>query len=235
MIFLSPGFVEFKHEEDADYCVRILNMVKLFQKPIRVNKSAQDKKNQEVGANLFIGNLDTSVDEKTLYDTFASFGVILFAKVMRDPDTGESRGFGFISFDTFDASDAALAAMNGQFLANQPINISYAYKKETKGERHGTAAERLLAANNPTASTGTAQRTAEPKPLASSGPPPMDAGKGNSAKGGKDKGSGKGGQDKGKGSGKGFDAMSAGVMAGLGKGMDSFKGKGKGNSKGPPP
>jgi len=46
------GFIEFKHEEDADYCVRIMNMVKLFQKPIRVNKSAQDKKNQEVGANL---------------------------------------------------------------------------------------------------------------------------------------------------------------------------------------
>ncbi len=52
-----------------------------FQKPIRVNKSAQDKKNQEVGANLFIGNLDEMVDEKMLYDTFANFGVILFAKV----------------------------------------------------------------------------------------------------------------------------------------------------------
>merc|ERR1719258_832677 len=100
-------------------------------------------------ANLFIGNLEPECDEKMLYDTFSSFGVLLFAKIMRDPDTGASRGFGFISFDTFDASDAALAAMNGQFICNRPISVSYAYKKETKGERHGSAAERLLAANKP--------------------------------------------------------------------------------------
>merc|ERR1719399_2754234 len=37
--------------------------------------------------------------------------------------------------------------MNGQFLANTPIHVSYAYKKDTKGERHGSAAERLIAAN----------------------------------------------------------------------------------------
>lgn len=36
--------------------------------------------------------------------------------------------------------------MDGQFLANRPINVSYAFKKDGRGERHGTAAERLLAA-----------------------------------------------------------------------------------------
>ena len=138
------GFVEFKNEEDADYTIKILNMIRLFGKPIRCNKSSQDKKTNEVGANLFIGNLEPEVDEKMLYDTFASFGVLLFAKVMRDPDTGASRGFGFISYDSFDASDAALAGMNGQFLCNRPISCSYAYKKETKGERHGSAAEHSL-------------------------------------------------------------------------------------------
>lgn len=64
-------------------------MVKLFGKPIRVNKSAQDRKALDVGANLFVGNLDPDVDEKVLYDTFAAFGVIVNTpKVMRDPDTG---------------------------------------------------------------------------------------------------------------------------------------------------
>eukprot|EP00929_Paragymnodinium_shiwhaense_P056050 TRINITY_DN28057_c0_g1_i1.p1 TRINITY_DN28057_c0_g1~~TRINITY_DN28057_c0_g1_i1.p1 ORF type:complete len:252 (-),score=78.62 TRINITY_DN28057_c0_g1_i1:178-933(-) len=143
------GFVEFKNEDDADYAIKIMNMIRLFGKPIRCNKSSQDKKTSEVGANLFVGNLEPEVDEKMLYDTFSAFGVLLFAKVMRDPDTGESRGFGFISFDTFEASDAALAGMNGQFLCNRPISVSYAYKKETKGERHGSAAERLIAANKP--------------------------------------------------------------------------------------
>jgi len=143
------GFVEFKNEEDADYSIKIMNMQRLFGKPVRCNKSSQDKKTNEVGANLFIGNLEPEVDEKQLYDTFSAFGVLLFAKVMRDPDTRQSRGFGFISYDTFEASDAALSGMNNQFLCNRPISVSYAYKKETKGERHGSAAERLIAANRP--------------------------------------------------------------------------------------
>jgi splicing factor 3B subunit 4 len=69
--------------------IKVLNMVKLFGKPIRVNKSSQDKKSLEVGANLFVGNLDPDVDEKILYDTFSAFGVISSTpKIMRDPDTG---------------------------------------------------------------------------------------------------------------------------------------------------
>lgn len=68
---------------------------------------------------------------------------------MRDPDTGNSKGFAFINFASFEASDAAMDAMNGQYLCNRPISVSYAFKKDSKGERHGSAAERLLAAQNP--------------------------------------------------------------------------------------
>lgn len=59
-------------------------MIKLFGKPIKVNKASQDKRTQEVGANLFIGNLDPEVDEKMLYDTFSSFGMILSTKVQKN-------------------------------------------------------------------------------------------------------------------------------------------------------
>ncbi|KAL0350335.1 UNVERIFIED_CONTAM: Splicing factor 3B subunit [Sesamum radiatum] len=135
------GFVEFRSEEDADYAIKVLNMIKLYGKAIRVNKASQDKKSVDVGANLFIGNLDPDVDEKLLYDTFSAFGVIVTnPKIMRDPETGNSRGFGFISYDSFEASDAAIETMNGQYLCNRQITVSYAYKKDTKGERHGTPA-----------------------------------------------------------------------------------------------
>ena len=60
------------------------------------------------------------------------------AQIMRDPDTGNSKGFAFINYASFDASDAAIEAMDGQYLCNRPITCSYAFKKETKGERHGT-------------------------------------------------------------------------------------------------
>ena len=40
-------------------------------------QASAHQKNLDVGANIFIGNLDPEVDEKLLYDTFSAFGVIL--------------------------------------------------------------------------------------------------------------------------------------------------------------
>ena len=127
------GFVEFLSEDDADYSIKIMNMIKLFGKPVRVNKASAHQKNLDVGANIFIGkaeeriplltgyivlfsgNLDPEVDEKLLYDTFSAFGVILTTpKIQRDPETGNSKGFAFINYASFEASDAAIEAMNGK-------------------------------------------------------------------------------------------------------------------------
>ncbi|KAH8114108.1 hypothetical protein DFH11DRAFT_249847 [Phellopilus nigrolimitatus] len=141
------GFCEFLTEEDAEYACKIMNQIKLWGKPIRVNKASSDKKQLDVGANLFIGNLDENVDERLLYDTFSAFGMLATtAKVARDPTTGKSKGYGFVSYTDFDAADAALEAMSGQFLMNKALSAQYAFKKDGKGERHGTPAERLLAA-----------------------------------------------------------------------------------------
>ena len=49
------GFVEFLSEDDADYSIKIMNMIKLFGKPVRVNKASAHQKNLDVGANIFIG------------------------------------------------------------------------------------------------------------------------------------------------------------------------------------
>ena len=107
---------------------------------MRVNKASAHQKNLDVGANIFIGNLDPEVwpvqsnvhskeilypnsfqvDEKLLYDTFSAFGVILTTpKIQRDPETGNSKGFAFINYASFEASDAAIEAMNGQYLCNR--------------------------------------------------------------------------------------------------------------------
>ena len=146
-VLLGYGFVEFRSEEDAEYAMKIMNMIKLFGKPMKLNRASQDKKQFDVGANIFVGNLDREVDEKLLYDTFSAFGGITQTpKVSRDTDTGESKGFGFVAFDSFEAADLAIECMNNQFLCNRPIIVQYAFKKDTYGERHGSAAERLMAA-----------------------------------------------------------------------------------------
>jgi len=167
------GFVEFLGEDDADYSIKIMNMIKLYGKPIRVNKASAHQKNLDVGANIFIGNLDNEVDEKLLYDTFSAFGVILTTpKIQRDPDSGNSKGFAFINYASFEASDAAIEAMNGQYLCNRAIQISYAFKKDAKGERHGSAAERLLAAQNPLSQADRPHQLFADAPSAPNAPPP---------------------------------------------------------------
>lgn len=168
------GFVEFVNEEAAEYAIRVMvrfpscathltrsqNMVKLFGRPIRVNRAARNNRSADVGANLFVGNLDPDVDEKLLYDTFSAFGMIVSTpKIMRDPDTNVSKGYGFVSFDNFAASDMAIEVMNGQYLCNRPVSVTYALKKDSKGERHGTAAERLLAQQ------GAVRAASQPNPM----------------------------------------------------------------------
>lgn len=144
------AFVEFRGEEDADYAIKIMHMIKLYGKPIKVNKASQDKRTQEVGANLFVGNLSEEIDEKGLKDIFTTFGVVLSTKINRDPESGNSKGYGFVSFDNFDSSDEAIKKLNGQYISGKPIEVSYAYKKDSKsGEKHGSVAERILAANRP--------------------------------------------------------------------------------------
>lgn len=148
------GFVEFGSEDDADYACKIMNQIRLWGKPIRVNKASADKRGengglgggQGVGAELFVGNLDSMVDEKVLYETFSRFGPLVAApKIARD-DSNLSKGYGFVSYATFESSDQAIEHMHGQYLSNKEITVQYAYKKDGKGERHGDAAERALAA-----------------------------------------------------------------------------------------
>jgi splicing factor 3B subunit 4 len=141
------GFVEFRGEEDAEYAIKIMHGVKLFGKAIRVNRASEDKaKMMDVGANLFIGNLAPEVDERTLKDTFSAFGYLVHdPRIMCDPDTGKSRGFGFVCFGDFEAADSAMANMNAQYLCGKQIRVTYAMREDAKGEKHGTEAERLLA------------------------------------------------------------------------------------------
>ena len=142
------GFVEFRGEDDAEYATKVMNMVKVFDRPIKVNTANQDKRKRDVGANLFISNLSEEANEKVLFDTFSAFGGIVgMPRIMRDIETKETKGAGFVSFETFAQSDLALQCMNGQFLCGNVITVKYAMKKDGGGEKHGSAAERALAAH----------------------------------------------------------------------------------------
>jgi splicing factor 3B subunit 4 len=91
--------------------------------------------------------------------------------VARDED-GKSQGYAFVAYDSFESSDKAIENMNSQYLMNSQIRVSYAYKREGKGERHGNEAERRLAAQA-TRHNYTIQPLAPIVPLNDSAPPPV--------------------------------------------------------------
>ena len=149
------GFVEYTDTISAEYAMMVMNNIKLYGRALRVSKSSlpdESPAGRQVGANLFVGNLDPeTVTDQVLYDTFVVFGT--FARpphLAKEEDGLSSKGYGFVSYDNFEASDTAIECMNGQYLGNRIITVQYALKKDAEGrpttERHGTRAERMLAA-----------------------------------------------------------------------------------------
>ncbi|KAL7719076.1 Splicing factor 3B subunit [Entamoeba marina] len=138
------GYVEYRTERDAEYALKIFSdNVTFYGKQVKFNRTNQVKKTVDVGANLFVNNLDASIDENALSEIFRNFGMLVAPpKIVNEGRTGKS--FAFISYDSFEASDRAIAAMDKQYLGNKQVSVEYAYRNK-HGERFGNYAERLLA------------------------------------------------------------------------------------------
>lgn len=78
------GFLEFRNEIDCDYAVKVMNMIKLYGKPIKVNKASQDKKHIDIGANIYVGDLSHEANEKMIKDVFSQFGNIINIKLKEE-------------------------------------------------------------------------------------------------------------------------------------------------------
>ncbi len=78
-----------------------------------------------MGNKLFVGGLAWATDDNSLRGAFEAHGSVTEAKVILDRDTGRSRGFGFVTFESADALNEALS-LNGTELDGRSIRVDRA-------------------------------------------------------------------------------------------------------------
>jgi RNA recognition motif-containing protein len=77
---------------------------------------------------LYVGNFPWSTTEEDLRELFTPFGEVEDVALIRDRDTGRSRGFGFIQLDDAGA-DKAIQDLDGQDYGGRPLKVNEAQEK----------------------------------------------------------------------------------------------------------
>ncbi|KAM9249843.1 polyadenylate-binding protein 1-like isoform 5-T6 [Dugong dugon] len=121
---LRYAYINFQQPADAERALDTMNFEVIKGQPIRIMWSQRDPGLRKSGVgNIFIKNLEDSIDNKALYDTFSTFGNILSCKVVCD-ERG-SRGFGFVHFETHEAAQQAISTMNGMLLNDRKVFVGH--------------------------------------------------------------------------------------------------------------
>jgi RNA recognition motif-containing protein len=91
---------------------------------------------------IFVGDLAPDVTDELLLSTFnARFTSVRGAKVVMDPVTRMSKGFGFVRFGSKEEADQALQTMNGVYCSSRPMRVSVATERNKARQQAFGAAE----------------------------------------------------------------------------------------------
>merc|ERR1719192_1328513 len=141
------GFVSFQDSESAQKAVEELNGTEMFGKTLYVGRAQKKAERQQelrkkfdllkverarkyAGINLYVKNLDDSIDDERLGKEFAPYGTITSAKVMNEE--GRSKGFGFVCFSSPEEATKAVTEMNGRIIVAKPLYVALAQRKEDR-------------------------------------------------------------------------------------------------------
>uniref|UniRef100_A0A4X2K5X7 Polyadenylate-binding protein n=1 Tax=Vombatus ursinus TaxID=29139 RepID=A0A4X2K5X7_VOMUR len=131
---LGYAYVNFQQPADAERVMDTMNLEVIKGNPVRIMWSQHDPSLRKSGVgNIFIKNLEKSIDNKALYEAFSTFGSILSCKVVRD-DNG-SKGYGFVHFESQESAKRAIEKMNGKLLNDLKVIVGhFKSRKERESE-----------------------------------------------------------------------------------------------------
>ncbi|KAJ7502786.1 RNA-binding domain-containing protein [Mycena galericulata] len=75
---------------------------------------------------IYVGNLSWNTTDDSLRGAFSEFGDVVDSIVMKDRETGRSRGFGFVTFNSSQEADAAINGLNDQELDGRRLKVNLA-------------------------------------------------------------------------------------------------------------
>lgn len=142
-------FVEFLEHSHALNAITMMNDKMLQNRRMRVdwatgqgNKNKVNKIDTTKHYHVYVGELSPEIDEQALREAFQVFGEISDCKVVKDPQTLKSRGYGFVVFIKKYDAEVSIQNMNGQWLGRKMIKARWATRKlpsvttpETKPEQ----------------------------------------------------------------------------------------------------
>lgn len=79
---------------------------------------------------LFVGGLPFSTTDEELNEAFSQFGTVASAKVITDRETGRSRGFGFVEFESDEEGKASIEGLDNKELGGRTIHVSQARERQ---------------------------------------------------------------------------------------------------------
>lgn len=146
------GFVDFADHESAQAALEVLNKkevevngekYELYVNPAqpkverlrdlryRSENIKMELVNKYQGMNLYVKNLDESINDDQFREAFAPYGTITSAQIMRD-EIGASKGFGFVCFSSPEEATRAMSEMNGRILVQKPLFVALHQRKDVR-------------------------------------------------------------------------------------------------------
>jgi len=133
---LGYAYVNFQNAADAERAWDSLNFTSLRGIPIRIMWKQRDPTLRKSGVgNIFIKNLEKTVNSRALFDTFSRYGTILSCKVVTDAN-GNSRGYGFVQYESKEAAEKSIAEVNGKMIMGKVVYVGPFIKNRTPDDQN---------------------------------------------------------------------------------------------------